>query len=87
MSLFKFKQFEVDQTGSTMRINTDGVLLGALSQYDHPQNILDIGTGTGVIALMLAQRYSQAMIDAVEIDEQAYLLASKNFLNQNLHPE
>jgi len=79
MSLFKFKQFEVDQTGSTMRINTDGVLLGALSQYDHPQNILDIGTGTGVIALMLAQRYSQAMIDAVEIDEQAYLLASKNF--------
>ena len=56
---------------SAMKINTDGVLLGALAQADNPKAVLDIGTGTGVIALMLAQRFPQAEIDAVEIDELA----------------
>lgn len=62
-----------------MKINTDGVLLGALTQAEEPQSILDIGTGTGVIALMLAQRFSNAKIDAVEIDESAAKTANKNF--------
>jgi tRNA1Val (adenine37-N6)-methyltransferase len=79
--IFQFKQFAVNQTGCAMKINTDGVLLGALAEVANPQNILDIGTGTGVIALMLAQRFSSAKIDAVEIDEPASLTATKNFQN------
>jgi tRNA1Val (adenine37-N6)-methyltransferase len=79
--MFKFKQFSVDQTGCAMKINTDGVLLGALADADHSKTILDIGTGTGVIALMLAQRFADAQIDAVEIDEQAAQTAGRNFAN------
>jgi tRNA1Val (adenine37-N6)-methyltransferase len=77
--IFKFKQFSVDQTGCAMKINTDGVLLGALAGADKPLSILDIGTGTGVIALMLAQRFADARIDAVEIDESAAITAENNF--------
>jgi len=79
--IFKFKQFDVDQSGCAMKINTDGVLLGALADADHPQTILDIGTGTGVIALMLAQRFTNAQIDAVEIDQSAAETAARNFQN------
>ena len=77
--VFRFKQFSVDQTGCAMKINTDGVLLGALAEANDPGNILDIGTGTGVIALMLAQRFTSAIIDAVEIDETAAQTAGENF--------
>ncbi|QXU42995.1 tRNA1(Val) (adenine(37)-N6)-methyltransferase [Pedobacter sp. D749] len=79
MSIFKFKQFEVDQTGCAMKINTDGVLIGAMANHHAPKNILDIGTGTGVIALMLAQRFLDAHIHAVEIDGQAAKTAGRNF--------
>ena len=78
-NIFRFKQFNVDQSGCAMKINTDGVLLGALAEADQPKNILDIGTGTGVIALMLAQRFNDALIDAVEIDPVAAKTAEKNF--------
>ncbi|WP_316795661.1 tRNA1(Val) (adenine(37)-N6)-methyltransferase [Pedobacter agri] len=81
MSVFKFKQFEVDQSGCAMRINTDGVLLAALVHHHLPKKILDIGTGTGVIALMLAQRYPEAGVCAVEIDQQAAETAGNNFAN------
>jgi tRNA1Val (adenine37-N6)-methyltransferase len=90
--MFRFKQFSVDQSGCAMKINTDGVLLGALAEADQPQNILDIGTGTGVIALMLAQRFENARIDAAEIDQSAAETASRNFNNSpfaermNLYP-
>jgi tRNA1Val (adenine37-N6)-methyltransferase len=77
--MFKFKQFSVDQSGCAMKINTDGVLLGAIVNAGSPKTILDIGTGTGVIALMLAQRFKEAKIDAVEIDESAAETAKKNF--------
>lgn len=77
-NIFKFKQFEVDQRGCAMRINTDGVLLAASANHHHPETILDVGTGTGVIALMLAQRFNGAKIDAVEIDFQAAETAKKN---------
>lgn len=63
---FQFKQFTVNQDRCAMKIGTDGVLLGAWTPIDnHPQNILDIGTGTGIIALMLAQRSDAQQIDAI----------------------
>jgi len=81
--MFQFKKFVVDQTNCAMKINTDGVLLGALAQAHQPENILDIGTGTGVIALMLAQRFATAMVDAVEVDAQAAQTAESNFKNSS----
>lgn len=80
-SIFSFKQFQVDQQGCAMRINTDGVLLGATVAHTQPADILDVGTGTGVIAMMLAQRFSQAKVDAVEIDLSAAATAEKNFFD------
>ncbi|MEJ2880109.1 tRNA1(Val) (adenine(37)-N6)-methyltransferase [Pedobacter sp. GR22-6] len=80
-SVFKFKHFEVDQRGCAMKVNTDGVLLALLAEAEAPGHILDIGTGTGVLALILAQRFEAARIHAVEIDEQAALRASENFSN------
>jgi tRNA1Val (adenine37-N6)-methyltransferase len=80
-SVFRFKQFTVDQTGCAMRINTDGVLIGAIARHEQPLRLLDIGTGTGVIALMLAQRYPEANVDAVEIDASAAEAAFTNFSN------
>jgi len=77
--MFRFKQFIVDQSGCAMKINTDGVLLGAIAEADSPGSILDIGTGTGVIALMLAQRYNGSKVDAVEIDIEAAKTAERNF--------
>lgn len=79
MSIFRFKQFEVDQSGCAMKINTDGILLAVLTESEAPKRILDIGTGTGVIALMLAQRFDQAEVHAVEIDEVAADTAQRNF--------
>lgn len=81
MSVFNFKQFSIDQSGCAMKINTDGVLIGALAEICDASHILDIGTGTGVIALMLAQRFNQAKIDAVEIDTDAAQTAERNFNN------
>ncbi|MFN0292287.1 tRNA1(Val) (adenine(37)-N6)-methyltransferase [Pedobacter helvus] len=79
--IFRFKQFEVDQSNCAMKINTDGVLLGAMVQHENAKRILDVGTGTGVIALMLAQRFPDAQVCAVEIDEQASATARQNFKN------
>lgn len=78
-AIFKFKQFEVDQKGCAMKINTDGVLLAAMAEGNEPKRILDIGTGTGVLALMMAQRFENAKIEAVEIEEQASVTANINF--------
>lgn len=77
--IFRFKQFKVDQAGCSMKVNTDGVLLGAMASAPSPRRILDIGTGTGVVALMLAQRFPHAAIDAIEIDPQAAEAARRNF--------
>ena len=79
MSAFRFKQFAVEQDDVAMKVGTDGVLLGAWANCEGAKRILDIGTGTGVIALMLAQRNSEAEIHAVEIDETASHRARSNF--------
>ena len=79
MSGFRFKQFAVEQEDVAMKVGTDGVLLGAWADCEGAKNILDIGTGTGVIALQMAQRNPEAQICAVEIDEIAAKRARVNF--------
>jgi tRNA1Val (adenine37-N6)-methyltransferase len=74
---FKFKQFIIQQDNCAMKVGTDGVLLGAWADCANAKSILDIGTGTGLISLMLAQR-SNAKIEAVEIDETACIQAKEN---------
>ena len=79
---FTFKQFTIEQNDCAMKVGTDGVLLGAWSPI--PKNIfstLDIGAGTGVLSLMLAQRSNAEQIDAIEIDEKAYEQCVENFEN------
>lgn len=79
---FKFKKFTVNQDQCAMKIGTDGVLIGAWASLEnYPSNILDIGTGTGVISLILAQRSNAENIEAVEIDDNAYEQATSNFEN------
>jgi tRNA1Val (adenine37-N6)-methyltransferase len=77
-SWFQFQQFRVEQDRCAMKISTDAVLLGSLAQSNSPKQILDIGTGTGVIALMLAQRFAEAQIIALELDPEAAAQAAKN---------
>ncbi|MGP1590822.1 MAG: tRNA1(Val) (adenine(37)-N6)-methyltransferase [Prevotella sp.] len=75
-SVFTFKQFKIEQSGCAMKVGTDGVLLGAWAKGG--ERILDIGTGSGLIALMMAQRCSLAQIVALDIDEGAYKQAVRN---------
>ena len=81
---FQFKEFTIHQDAAAMKIGTDGVLLGAwCSVADFPNSILDIGAGTGVVSLMLAQRSDAMTIDAVELDENAYTQTVDNFERSN----
>lgn len=80
-SYFSFKQFTVYQNLCAMKVGIDGVLLGAWCYVGDTGHILDIGTGTGLIALMLAQR-TNSLIDAIDIDPNAVLQASEN-INQS----
>ena len=80
MAVFRFKQFSVSNTHSAMKVNTDGVLLGAaMTIPEHAAAMLDIGTGTGTIALMAAQRHPEATIHAIDIDEASAREAARNF--------
>ncbi len=78
---FQFKKFTIAQNDCAMKVGTDGVLLGAWCDVDCAEKALDIGTGSGVIAVMLGQRCEDTMIHGVEIDEAAYLQAKGNFEN------
>ena len=75
---FRFRQFTINQDKCAMKVGTDAVLLGAWVNPNGYKHILDIGTGTGIIALMLAQK-SNGIIHAVDIDEGAFLQCKENF--------
>ncbi len=80
---FQMKQFSVAHDNCAMRVNTDGCLLGAIAgenhSHDSVQHVLDIGTGSGVIALQMAQRFNKAFVDAVEIHGPSAKQATENF--------
>ena len=76
---FQFRQFTVRQSRCAMKVGTDGTLLGAWATVPpKPCRVLDIGTGTGLVALMLAQRFPQASVTALDIDSEAVLQAREN---------
>ncbi len=75
---FHFRSFSVEDDRSTMKTGTDSVLLGSWADVSHAKNILEVGTGSGLIALMLAQR-STARIDAIDIDPSSVSQAAENF--------
>ncbi|QOW11585.1 methyltransferase [Kaistella flava (ex Peng et al. 2021)] len=81
MKPFQFKQFSIQQSKTVFRVGTDGVVLGAASSVNHAKNILEVGTGTGLISMMLAQRNPEAEIQAIDIIENAVELALENFEN------
>jgi tRNA1Val (adenine37-N6)-methyltransferase len=78
---FRFKQFTIIQEKAAMKVGTDGVLLGAWTDVSNAGNILDVGTGTGVIALMLAQRSAEAHITGIEYEEDAARESTENAMN------
>src|SRR5690349_15209367 len=79
---FHFKQFSVRHDNATMKVGTDGVLLGAWADPGEAKYILDIGTGSGIIALMLAQRTNEdVIIDAVEVEATDAAQAAENISN------
>lgn len=77
--IFNFKQFSIKQDKAAMKVGTDGVLLGAWCSVEDKFQVLDIGTGTGLIALMIAQRNKKAQITAIDIDKAAVTQANENF--------
>lgn len=91
MKPFRFQQFSIQQSKDVFRVGTDGVLLGAMCNVKIAKKILEVGTGTGLISLMLAQRNVSAKILAIDINENAVKLASENFrnsiFNENLKVE
>ena len=79
---FTFKQFFVAHDRCAMKVNTDAIILGAWSNVGSARRILDIGTGSGIVALMMAQKSSSTVfVDGIELELQAYLQAKENFAN------
>ena len=68
-SVFKLKQFDIAHEKSSMKVGTDAMILGAIIKSCNPKNILDIGTGSGILALMLAQRFPNSKIQAIELEQ------------------
>ena len=81
MSIFQFKKFSIRQEFSSLKVGTDAMVLGAFIDIRNKRNGLDIGTGTGVLALMQVQKSSQLNITAIELDEESCFDADYNFLN------
>lgn len=75
---FRFKQFDIHQDKCAMKVGTDGILLGAWADINNVKTVLDIGTGSGIIAIMLGQRAEAATIDGLDIDKAAYEQSLEN---------
>ncbi len=87
MDLFKLKQFDILQEENVMKVGTDGLLLGAWVAVENRVNALDIGTGSGIIPLMLAQRNTALKIVGIDIDAPSATLARKNFEASKFHQQ
>ena len=83
--MFKFKQFEIDDELSAMKIGTDGVLLGAWADVRDARSILDVGTGTGLVAIMCAERNATARVHGIDIVEDAATEAQQNMSRTAWH--
>ena len=83
MSFFQFKYFRVRQSHAALKVGTDALLLGALCELNQVQRVLDVGTGTGVISLMIAQRVADCKIDAIDIDALSMVDCEFNFKQSN----
>lgn len=81
MSTFSFKHFQINQSNSLLRVGTDAMIFGAFIQAEDALSGLDIGAGTGVLSLMVAQKNPRIAIDAIEIDEQSSIDLKTNFHN------
>ncbi|MNJ85979.1 tRNA1(Val) (adenine(37)-N6)-methyltransferase [compost metagenome] len=86
MSVFKFKHFHIHQANAALKVGTDSMILGSLCNWENPKHLLDIGTGTGVLALMCAQRFSFETITGLEISEEAFTDAQTNAANNPFAP-
>ncbi len=82
-SIFRFKAFDIHQENSALKIGADAMLLGSFVNAHGARTAIDIGAGTGVLSLMLAQQYPNLQIDAVEIDEMSFTDCVKNFNQSN----
>lgn len=87
---FQFKQFIIKQDKAAMKVGTDGVLLGSWKIENKPKLILDIGSGTGLLSLMMAQKFPEAEIHAIDVDQKAVLQTQENIqdnlpLSKNIH--
>ena len=83
MSVFSFKYFDIQQNASALKVGTDSMLLGALCDPKNAKYLLDVGAGTGVLSLMMAQKNTTAQIDAIEIEKNAFKECTLNFNNSN----
>ncbi len=83
MSVFSFKEFEIFQANSSLKVGTDAMIFGAFVNTEGKQNALDIGAGTGVLSLMVAQRNEDLQIEAIEVEEAAVHDCHLNFENSN----
>lgn len=81
MSVFHFKKFSLEQTEAPFKVGTDSLILGSWVKVNGDETVLDIGTGTGVLALMVAQRLPDGHVLAIEPERDAFLIAEQNFIN------
>lgn len=81
MKPFRFQQFDIQQNADVFRVGTDAVLLGSLANVSEAKKVLEVGTGTGIISLMIAQRNPEAQILAIDINSEAVNISQTNFIN------
>ncbi len=84
-SFFHFKAFSIQQQSAGLKVTTDACLLGAIATHPNPLKCLDIGTGTGVLSLMMAQKFLETKVTAIEIEKNVAAQAASNISNSDFH--